>query len=186
MKTHHLALALAAALAAMAPPADAASPYAAMTGRDIKALSDRQVDDLLAGRGMGMALPAELNRYPGPVHVLELADGMDLSAGQRTEIQALYEAMQAEARPLGRQVLDREAELDRLFAEGRATPQGIADVTAAIGDLQGRLRFVHLKYHIRVRDLLTHRQLAAYQKLRGYDAGGQARQGHGQGHRHQR
>jgi len=47
-------------------------PYAGMQTRSIKALSDQQIADLKAGRGMGLALPAELNGYPGPIHVLEL------------------------------------------------------------------------------------------------------------------
>ena len=49
-------------------------PYAGMQARPIKALSEQQVADLAAGRGMGLALAAELNGYPGPSHVLELAD----------------------------------------------------------------------------------------------------------------
>ena len=32
---------------------------------------------------MGLALAAELNGYPGPSHVLELADKLELSAEQR-------------------------------------------------------------------------------------------------------
>ena len=49
----------------------------------MKSLSDQQLSDLRAGRGMGMALPAELNGYPGPVHVLELADALGLTPEQR-------------------------------------------------------------------------------------------------------
>ena len=49
------------------------APYAGMTTRQVKALSEQQVADLRAGRGMGLALAAELNGYPGPMHVLELA-----------------------------------------------------------------------------------------------------------------
>lgn len=52
----------------------AQTPYAGMQTRPIKALSDEQIADLQAGRGMGLALAAELNGYPGPAHVLELAD----------------------------------------------------------------------------------------------------------------
>src|SRR5207244_4142384 len=50
------------------------SPYAGQQRRSVKALSEQQLSDLQAGRGMGLALPAELNGYPGPSHVLELAD----------------------------------------------------------------------------------------------------------------
>lgn len=42
------------------------TPYAGMQSRPIKALSDKQVSDLRAGRGMGLALAAELNGYLGP------------------------------------------------------------------------------------------------------------------------
>jgi hypothetical protein len=65
------------------------SPYAGMQTRAIKALSDQQIADLRAGRGMGMALPAELNGYPGPAHVLELADKLELTPDQRASVQAL-------------------------------------------------------------------------------------------------
>jgi hypothetical protein len=48
-----------------------ASPYAGYQQRPVKAPSEQQVADLRAGRGIGLALAAELNGYPGPVHVLE-------------------------------------------------------------------------------------------------------------------
>ena len=63
------------------------APYAGMQNRDVKALTEQQVADLRAGRGMGMALPAELNGYPGPMHVLELADRLSFSADQRERVQ---------------------------------------------------------------------------------------------------
>ena len=63
--------------------ASAQTPYAGMQTRGIKALSDSQIGDLQAGRGMSLALAAELNGYPGPLHVLELADKLGLSAEQR-------------------------------------------------------------------------------------------------------
>ena len=72
-------------IALLAPAlALAETPYAGMQSRPIKALSDQQVSDLRAGRGMGLALAAELNGYPGPSHVLEFADQLELSAEQRS------------------------------------------------------------------------------------------------------
>jgi hypothetical protein len=58
-------------------------PYAGLQARPIKALSEQQVADLRAGRGMGLALAAELNGYPGPLHVLELSKELDLGQSQR-------------------------------------------------------------------------------------------------------
>ena len=49
------------------------SPYGGFAERPMKALSAEQIADLRAGRGMGLALAAELNGFPGPVHALELA-----------------------------------------------------------------------------------------------------------------
>lgn len=38
--------------------------------------------DLRSGKGMALALPAELNGYPGPSHSLERADQLKLSPEQ--------------------------------------------------------------------------------------------------------
>ena len=72
---------LALILAATPVAADTAhqhSPYAGQEARDIKALSLEEIADLAAGRGMGLALAAELNGYPGPRHVLDLAPELGL------------------------------------------------------------------------------------------------------------
>ena len=50
----------------LAGPGFAQTPYAGMQKRPIKALSEQQVADLGAGRGMGLALAAELNAIPAP------------------------------------------------------------------------------------------------------------------------
>src|ERR1700676_1166299 len=77
--------------------AQSAQPYSGMQNRPIKALSDQQVADLKAGRGMGLALAAELNGYPGPSHLVELADRLELSADQRARVQNLFDSMKSEA-----------------------------------------------------------------------------------------
>ncbi|MGB1816363.1 MAG: hypothetical protein ACPHJ3_13480, partial [Rubripirellula sp.] len=48
--------------------------------RVIKSLSSSDIDGLLSGAGMGYAMAAELNRFPGPKHVLELADEMGIES----------------------------------------------------------------------------------------------------------
>jgi hypothetical protein len=64
-------------LLGFAPASAQEQPYAGYEQRPIKALSAQQIADLKAGRGMGLALAAELNGFPGPIHVLELADKLD-------------------------------------------------------------------------------------------------------------
>lgn len=156
-------------------------PYASMQNRSIKAMSDEQQADLRAGRGAGMALAAELNGYPGPAHVLELADQMNLSPQQRQGVKALFDAMQAEAMPKGEQLIAREAVLDRLFAERKATETSLVLATKAIGDAQSDLRVTHLKYHLSTLAMLSEDQAQKYAALRGYDSPGATR---GPQHKH--
>ena len=164
--------AIALGLALSTTFAFAQTPYAGMQARPIKALSDKDMADLKAGRGMGLALPAELNGYPGPSHVLENADALALTIEQRERTKALFEAMKAEAIPVGMQLIDQEARLDQLFAARQITPASLAAVTAEIGATQARLRATHLKYHLTMMTVLTPEQIEKYQSLRGYSAGG--------------
>jgi hypothetical protein len=145
-----------------------ATPYAGLQQRDIKALSDQQIADLRQGRGMGFALAAELNGYPGPMHVLELSDRLRLTAEQHQRFEQLFESMKAEAIAAGEVLIESERALDRAFAEGRMTPDALATLTARVGEAQGRLRAVHLKYHLTSAELLSDHQRLRYAALRGY------------------
>jgi hypothetical protein len=143
-------------------------PYAGMQERTIKSLSPVQLDDLRLGRGMGLALAAELNGYPGPLHVLELADKLLLSGEQRERVQSLMVAMKSETIPLGETLIAQEGELDRQFAGRSITPVSLAAMTQLIGGTQGTLRGAHLKYHLSTLDILTPEQVQLYSQLRGY------------------
>jgi len=148
-------------------------PYAGLEARPIKALSEQQIADLRAGRGMGLALAAELNGYPGPMHVLELAGSLDLSSRQRAKMQELFTAMKAEAIPLGERLIAQEAELDKAFASKTVTAATLAAYTEAIGATHAALRQTHLKYHLFTVEVLTPVQVQSYRELRGYKGGTQ-------------
>ena len=158
----------AALLLTSAAAANAQTPYAGMQARPIKALSEQQVADLGAGRGMGLALAAELNGYPGPSHLLELADKLNLSTDQRAVIQRLFDSMKAEAIPLGSKLIEQEADLDKQFASHTVTPESLKASTAAVAATQGALRETHLKYHLSTAALLSSGQMQRYAELRGY------------------
>jgi hypothetical protein len=147
--------------------AQSARPYAGMQARAIKALSAEQIADLKAGRGMSLALAAELNGYPGPRHVLELGDQLGLTDQQRADVQRLFDAMTAEAIPLGEKLIAGEAELDALFARRAVMATSLGAATAAIGAIQAELRNTHLKYHLLTSGLLTAAQMQRYSELRG-------------------
>lgn len=146
----------------------AGAPYAGLQQREVKALSDTQLADLRAGRGMGLALPAELNGYPGPMHALELADALGLDDAQRQALQHQVHAMRAEAVAAGERVIAAERALDRAFAERRIDAQGLAALTAEAGAAQAGLRATHLKYHLDTAALMTPDQRDRYARLRGY------------------
>jgi Spy/CpxP family protein refolding chaperone len=148
------------------------SPYVGEEGRRIKALSAEEAADLLEGKGMGYALAAELNGYPGPLHVLELAEDLSLTREQREQTQALFEEMRSEARVIGRELVDAEAQLDRRFASGDIGVEELRAKVARIAALQGRLRIVHLGAHLEQAALLSDEQVEAYAELRGYRNGG--------------
>ena len=160
--------AIALLVAPVAGQAQTHQPYAGLETRSIKALSAEEIADLRVGRGMGLALAAELNGYPGPVHVLELASPLGLSDAQQARVRQLFEAMKAEAMPLGEQLIAAEAALDRQFASRSVTQPSLAQGVQEIAAAQAALRAAHLKYHLAMVELLTPEQVARYGELRGY------------------
>lgn len=149
-------------------PAPGASTYRGFEKRAVKALSDQHIADLRAGRGAGLALPAELNGYPGPLHVLELADRLTLSNAQRASVRQLHESMRTEVIPIGERLVAQETELDKAFATKTITPASLVAATDATARTQAALRAAHLGYHLSTAEALTPDQIHRYGELRGY------------------
>jgi Spy/CpxP family protein refolding chaperone len=148
------------------------SPYVGFDTREVKTIAPERLEGLRRGAGLGYALAAELNGLPGPLHVLELADRLELDADQRRRTQALYERMRREATAAGEQLIQAEAHLDRMFALGHATAERIAAQTQVAAAQEARLRTIHLSAHLEMRDILTPGQIESYVRLRGYAAAG--------------
>jgi Spy/CpxP family protein refolding chaperone len=153
------------------PLAFAQSPYAGQQDRVIKSLSSERMAGLESGRGLGYAKAAELNGYPGPKHVLELADELELSETQRARTRELFEAMQERAAALGRDLIAAEAALDEAFARRDISPERLAELVAASARIEGDLRRAHLEAHLDQAALLDDEQVARYVRLRGYAVG---------------
>ncbi|MFT5510705.1 MAG: Spy/CpxP family protein refolding chaperone [Hyphomicrobiaceae bacterium] len=147
------------------------APYAGQQGRAIKSLSPEDIAALEAGRGWGFAKPAELNGYPGPLHVLELAKKLDLTAEQRGSVQAVFDEMKAAAQKAGQAFLTAERALDAAFAKGVATSDVIAELTLASAKARAEVQRVHLQAHLQTTPLLTKMQRHQYVTLRGYAGG---------------
>jgi|SRR5689334_4107612 Spy/CpxP family protein refolding chaperone len=127
----------------------------------------KEFDAVVAdGRGFGLAFAADQQGYPGPLHVLELKDPLQLTPVQETRMRALYEAMLAEARPRAATLAAAEARLRRVFADGAADETALRAAVADTERARAELRLAHLRAHLAARDVLTDAQRRMYQHLR--------------------
>lgn len=147
------------------------SPYAGEEMREIASLTDADIESLQTGTGVafgGMAKPAELNGYPGPRHVLDLADELHLTTVQQNSVQALFENMENDAIPLGEQIIDIEKTISVGFADKTLTKERLEELLKESAELYEKLRFVHLSAHFDTVNILTPEQVTLYNELRGY------------------
>ncbi len=134
----------------------------------IKGFSESEVMGLQAGEWMGMAKAAELNNYPGPRHVLDLAEELALTSKQVAGSKALFQRMKRNATRLGVRIIQREKELEARIANGDITPNTLRKSLKTIADLRGKLRYTHMVAHLKQRKLLTEKQVKQYNQLRGH------------------
>ena len=168
MKSTTLASAIAVLAFTTALAQHGQSPYRDQESNRIKSLSPAEIDQLLNGEGMGLAKAAELNGYPGPKHVLELAEPLKLTATQIASTEAIFRRMHSRAREIGARIVEREQALDGQFADGSVTREALGRSVEQIGALQAELRTNHLDAHLAQLAILTPEQVARYRQLRGY------------------
>jgi Spy/CpxP family protein refolding chaperone len=99
---------------------------------------------------------------------LDLSEKLGLTDTQKQKIQTLFEKMKDEAQPIGQQFLDVEDQIDTGYAQETITDQKLKQLLTRSGDLYGKLRHVHLKYHFQTKEILTRQQVERYNELRGY------------------
>lgn len=151
---------------AQSAPASAASA-ASMAGYS----AEERAQGLREGRGMGLAMPAEGNGYPGPRHVLEVADQIGLTPDQRLKTEALFSSMKAEAQRLGPRLLEQEAELNAMFRDKRANAALLEKTAREIGETEAALKVTHLRTHLAMMTVLSPDQVVRYVALRRSGAG---------------
>ena len=146
------------------------SKYAGEEKREIKSLSAADIKELQNGKGWGLAKAAELNGVPGPVHLLEMKEEIDLNAEQIRDIEDIYRKMKQEAVPLGLELIELERELNNHFANRTITDELLRQVLQKISDIHRQLRYVHLSTHLKTPDFFQSEQITLYNKLRGYSS----------------
>jgi len=147
------------------------SKYAGEEKREIRSLSAADIEELQNGKGWGLAKAAELNGMPGPVHLLEMKEEIDLSAEQIRTIEDIYKKMKQEAIPLGLELIALERELNNHFANRTITDELLSQILQKIAQVHRQLRYVHLSTHLKTPDILKSEQITIYNKLRGYSSG---------------
>jgi len=146
------------------------SKYVGQEKREIKSLSEADIEELRSGKGWGLAKAAELNGVPGPIHLLEMKDEIDLSTKQVRAIEDLYKKMKQEAIPLGHELIELERELNNHFANRTITYESLDGLLERVSQAQKKLRYVHLSAHLKTTKILTPNQIALYNELRGYSS----------------
>lgn len=144
------------------------NPYAGFETREIKSLSQQDIEELKRGGGWGLALPAELNGRPGPVHLLELREELELSSDQVDAISAAYEEMRAAAIEAGEKFIAAEAALDDAFAGSGISEKALRILLDEAAKARAELRFIHLSQHLSMPEILSDAQIKKYNVKRGY------------------
>lgn len=144
------------------------SPYAGATQSEGTILTADEIGQLRNGEGMGLARAAELNHWPGPKHVLDLATEMGLETSREARIREIFEAMHAAAVSKGEEIISVERHLATAFASGEVDAERVGRMTGHLASLRGELQAIHLTAHLETRSVLTDEQVSLYDRLRGY------------------
>jgi len=144
------------------------SKYVGQENRKIKSLSMDDINELKKGAGWGLAKAAELNGYPGPSHILQMKDKIDLTLQQQTKIETIYKIMKAEAIVLGTKLIHLEKQLNDKFANKTISQNDLEQIVTKIENIRTKLRVVHLSTHLKTPEILSSTQIDLYNNLRGY------------------
>jgi len=143
-------------------------PYAGQETRTVTSLSQDEVDGFLAGKGMGLARPAELNGFPGPAHTLELADKLNLTPRQLMLIESARDKMTKRAQEAGARYIAAEKAVDELMRTAAPDVAEVAKRIAVADAVRAEARMVHISAHLEITPILSEEQRAKYAALRGY------------------
>lgn len=158
-----------------------------MGGGMLGGMSDAEKEALKAGEGLGAGRLAMQAGYPGPRHVLEMGDELELTAAQKEQIGTIFGGAKASFAKMGAELVEKEEALEAMFAAGDVDVGDMTKLAAEIGERQGELRAAHLAAHVRTREALTPAQLEKLSAMAGAHGAmghGESGQGMGAQHRH--
>ncbi|ASJ73300.1 hypothetical protein [Granulosicoccus antarcticus] len=95
-------------------------------------MSPENIAELERGGQWGLAKVAELNGLPGPAHLLELENEIELTGDQLNEIQILHDEMREQAIENGKRLIMLEGELEARFQHDLPTETDLKTMLIAI------------------------------------------------------
>jgi Spy/CpxP family protein refolding chaperone len=140
-------------------------------GAMLSGISESEKEALLTGSGLGAGMIAMMNGYPGPKHVLEMGDELELSAEQREEIGTIFAERKASFVKMGQELVEKDEELTAMFESGSVDTEEVEKKAREIGDLQGKLRAGHLNAHVLTWEALTPAQREKLASMQGMHGG---------------
>jgi Spy/CpxP family protein refolding chaperone len=146
------------------------SIYIGQETRDIKSLSNEDINALRTGAGWGLAKAAELNGLPGPRHILDMKKEINLTTEQERMVRGLFNEMNKNAIELGNKYIEYEKELNNRFAERNIDENALDELLGKISEIYKSLRYTHLSAHLKASKILTEDQIKKYNRLRGYSS----------------
>lgn len=150
---------------------DGKSPYADDKYMIITSMTDKDLQSLQNGTGeafSGLAKLAELNGYPGPRHVLDMASELKLDAEQKEKVDVIYQNMRSKAKEIGAKIIAIEKQMDDSFANKTMSANELEHMLDKSASYYSQLRYVHLSAHIETANVLKEDQINMYNNLRGY------------------
>jgi hypothetical protein len=131
---------------------------AAHSEASIPGIAAADIPALLDGRDAGLARVAESAGLPDPAEAIAASATLGLSAEQLETIRSIDSIAVDDARRLGRALIEQEARLDSIFAAGDPRDWNVRPVVLEVGRLSTELRYVHLRAHMRVWEILSDEQ----------------------------
>ncbi len=135
----------------------------------IISLSSVEVDAYLTGKDLGFDRLAEANHFPHPKRVLQMKNTLGLNAAQKKQATMLYRLMRKHAIQAGREIVQKEKELDELFQQPDIDLKAVKSLVMEIAALKGKVRFTHLKAHVIQKEYLSSEQIIKYNNMAEFD-----------------
>lgn len=131
----------------------------------LKFISSQNYQYYKNGGNSDLYLIAEVNNYPSPGSVLQLAKELSLTTDQKHQVNMIHIELNRKVKEMGGFLIKEQTKLNQLFETRKIDEGSLIYYTNKIGALEGELRNAYLRAHLRTSTLLSAQQLKKYQDI---------------------